>query len=319
MEQRTVPVAEGGLLAALTVILALAAVYLPVIGIAAALLWPIPIIVLVVRHGVRQGVMAAVVAGIIMALFIDPVTALQMVISFMPTGIALGWGFRCKWSAVKTFLAAFAASTAAKLAAVLLLLFVLGVNVFDIQIDVMKQSMDASVELYRSMGIDEAQLSEMSGQMERMAELVSLLIPLIVILMGMLDAVISYMVGSKILKRLGERVPVMPPFASWHLPRWILMLFGFALVGMYWGTTRELDLLYRASLNLNLVCIFAGFVQGLSLLWYAADHWGLGKAIRIIIAVVLLFNGLLMYITALTGLFDMVFDYRARMARKKNS
>ena len=104
MEQRTVPVAEGGLLAALTVILALAAVYLPVIGIAAALLWPIPIIVLVVRHGVRQGMMAAVVAGIIMALFIDPVTALQMVISFMPTGIVLGWGFRRSWSAVKVFL-----------------------------------------------------------------------------------------------------------------------------------------------------------------------------------------------------------------------
>ena len=58
---RITPLTESGLLSALTVILALAAVYLPVVGVVASLVWAIPIIVLVVRHGLRWGVMAVLV------------------------------------------------------------------------------------------------------------------------------------------------------------------------------------------------------------------------------------------------------------------
>ena len=48
---RITPLTESGLLSALTVILALAAVYLPVVGVVASLVWAIPVIVLVVRTG----------------------------------------------------------------------------------------------------------------------------------------------------------------------------------------------------------------------------------------------------------------------------
>ena len=49
---------ESGLLVAITVIMALMAVYLPIVGIAATLLWPLPIIVLIVRHGMQYGVLS---------------------------------------------------------------------------------------------------------------------------------------------------------------------------------------------------------------------------------------------------------------------
>ncbi len=91
-QHRITPMTESGLLAALTVVLALAAVYLPVIGMAAALIWPLPVLVLVVRHGVRWGLMAVVVSGVIMALLIEPMTALRLVLAFAPTGLMLGLG-----------------------------------------------------------------------------------------------------------------------------------------------------------------------------------------------------------------------------------
>ncbi len=49
-QHRITPLTESGLLAALTVVLALAAVYLPVVGIVAALIWGLPLFVLVVRQ-----------------------------------------------------------------------------------------------------------------------------------------------------------------------------------------------------------------------------------------------------------------------------
>ena len=71
-QHRITPLTESGLLAAITVVLALAAVYLPVVGMIAALIWALPIVILVVRHGWRWGIMAVFVAGIIMALVIEP-------------------------------------------------------------------------------------------------------------------------------------------------------------------------------------------------------------------------------------------------------
>lgn len=97
------PLTESGLLTALTVIMALMAVYLPVLGMVAALLWAVPIILLVVRHGLRWGIMAVVVSAVIMAVLIEPMLSLRMTISFAPTGLALGYGFRQEWPAARIF------------------------------------------------------------------------------------------------------------------------------------------------------------------------------------------------------------------------
>ena len=48
---RITPLTEGGLLAALTVVIAIASVYLPIVGPFIALLWPLPLAVLVFRMG----------------------------------------------------------------------------------------------------------------------------------------------------------------------------------------------------------------------------------------------------------------------------
>ena len=100
---RITPLTESGLLSALTVILALAAVYLPVVGVVASLVWAIPVIVLVVRHGLRWGAMAVLVSGVIMALLIEPTISLRMVLSFGPTGLVLGYAFRRRWSGAQAF------------------------------------------------------------------------------------------------------------------------------------------------------------------------------------------------------------------------
>ncbi|MBQ9479290.1 MAG: DUF2232 domain-containing protein, partial [Selenomonadaceae bacterium] len=60
------------------------------------------------------------------------------------------------------------------------------------------------------------------------------------------------------------------------------------------------------------------FVQGLSLMSFAADHFKLSKLIRRLLFLVVLLNGMLLQAVAFTGLFDMYFDYRKRLAKKKD-
>lgn len=309
---RLKPLTESSLLSALTVILALAAVYLPVIGIVAALVWALPIIVLVVRHGLRWGIMAVLVSGIIMALLIEPLLSLRMVISFAPTGLMLGVAFRRQWSGSKTFGLALLVSVVAKLMSLGLLFLVTSVNPLNLEIEAMKGGFDQTFAVYEQMGMDSAALEKSREELARGMEFLSLLLPFVVVIMGLFDTMVGYLVGCRVLRRLGHSVPQLPPFSQWHLPQFFLYLLGFALVGLYWGGTREIKWLYQASMNLNMVAMFAGIIQGLSLMSYVLMRYHVRRVLRLLLYVLVLTGGPLMQILAFTGLFDMVFDYRRR-------
>ena len=78
MENRTRSLTESGILAAVLVVLAIVAVYVPILGIVAVLLWPLPVTVLIVRHGFRWGVMALAVASLLIAMLIEPTIGLRL-------------------------------------------------------------------------------------------------------------------------------------------------------------------------------------------------------------------------------------------------
>ena len=313
-QHKITPLTESGLLAALTVVLALAAVYLPFIGMVAVLIWALPIIVLVVRHGLRWGIMAVIVAGIIMALLIEPMISLRMIISFAPTGLLLGYGFRQQWRPARIFGAVLGASLVGKLVALGLLFAITSINPLMMQVDILQESFDESFKLYESLGIDASDLEQSRNEVSQGMHMLTLLLPLVVIMMGVVDTVIGYLIGSRVLRRLGHRVNEFPPFAEWRLPRAFVYLFGFGLVSIYWGGSREIQPLYQFGLNANMVAIFAGLIQGLSLVHCVMRHYNLNTVVRVIIYVLLVMNGFFAQLIAMTGLIDMVFDYRTRLA-----
>jgi len=314
-QQRVTPLTESGLLAALLVVLGQAAVYLPVLGVVATLMWPLPVIVLVVRHGLRWGLMGLVVAGAAMSLLIEPTIAVRLVLAFGPTGLLLGYGFRQQWRGTLTFGAGLAGSIMAKLASLGFLFLLTGLNPFAGQMDLLQQSFEESFALYGQLGVPEQDIAASRDQIQTGLQAVALLLPLIIVIMGLLDTAVSYLLGTRVLRRLGHTVPVLPPFHEWRLPRAFVFLTGFALVGLYWGNSRELELLYELSVNILVCALLAGLVQGLALLSALMLHFRLSGFVRALIYTLIVINGLFLQIVALTGLFDMLFDYRRRLVR----
>lgn len=207
---RITPLTESGLLSALTVILALAAVYLPVVGVVASLVWAIPVIVLVVRHGLRWGAMAVLVSGVIMALLIEPTISLRMVLSFGPTGLVLGYAFRRRWSGAQAFGTTLVASVAGKLLTFGLLFLLTSVNPLNMQMDVMQQSFDETFAVYEQMGMDKAAIEASRAQVQEALTYLNLLLPFVVGVMGLLDAAVAYIVGSRVLRRLARDPAALP-------------------------------------------------------------------------------------------------------------
>lgn len=312
MATRVSSMTESGILAAVTVVMALIGVYVPLLGVVAVLLWPLPILVLIVRHGLKWGVMAVIVAGVLTAVLIEPIVSLRLALAFAPGGIMLGFGFRSSWSSVKTLGVGIVASMAAKLAALALLFAVTGVEPFSMQFDMMEESFQSTAEMYKSLGMSEAQLDESREVFTQNLSLMRLLVPLLVIMMGLMDTLVNYAVGSAVLRRLGHPVEKLPAFVEWRLPVAFLYLFGFSIIGVYWGTTRSIDLLYRASLNLFMLSVFAGFIEGVAVYFYAARYFRWPKFLAGLFIALVFLSPFLARTLCFVGILDMALDYRKR-------
>jgi uncharacterized protein YybS (DUF2232 family) len=313
---RITPLTEGGLLAALTVVIAIASVYVPLVGPFIALLWPLPLAVLVLRHGMRQGFMAMLVAGAALAMLIEPMIALRLAAAYGPLGLMLGYGYRKGLSGLKLFPLAFLAAVAGELVVLGLIFAVFGNNPFAMLMDGLKSAFDSTFALYEQAGMPAEEIEAGRAQIDTGLLLMSQLGPLLIVLLGLLDAGAAFFFGGKILHRLGHEVPQLPPFADWRLPKAFAYLFGFAMVGLYWGGTRQIEWLYQAALNADMLALFAGLIQGLALMAAVMNKFKVNGFWRWLFYILILINGLFAQILAFTGLFDMVFDYRRRFSRR---
>ncbi len=317
MNTSTRPTVEGGLLIAVSLILGLASVYLPVLGAVLEFFWTVPFTILTVRQGLSKAITALIAATILLILFVGPVLALRLSIAFGPIGLAVGWCISKKFNAVQIFIVTLGAAFAAQVLSMAFLFFVMDIDFIDTQITLIREAFEDSFAMYEGMGVDQATLEQARASVEPTISTMILLMPTIIMLMALLNALISYWASKMILRKLGVAMPDFPPFAEWRFPIVFLYMMGFALIGMYWGVTRGLDTLYNMSINANLLAMLVGMIQGFSLISFAADRYKLSKIVRRLIYIVVLVNGLLLQAVAFTGLFDMYFDYRKRLTQKK--
>ena len=316
--QKVKPLTEGGILAAISVVMALTSIYVPLLGTIVAFIWPLPIIILVVRHGLRWGILASVVSGILIALLIHPMQAISMTVAFGLVGLVIGYNYRQGYGAFKSLLMAMAASIISKIAVLALGALLLNINPMSMQIDIMKEAFSTSIDIYRSSGMSENEIAQLETNFKTGLDTISLLFPIIIVMAGMLDAYINFIVSGRVLRRLGTLdLVTLKPFTQWRFSLWVVYLYAFSLIGMYWGPQLKSDLLFQVSLNANIFANLLGFVQGLTLLGYAADHYKLGKFIRVFGVIVLATNGFFLQVISLTGLFDIIFDIRRRMAARR--
>ena len=316
-EQGARPVATAGVMTAAAVVYALAAIYLPMLTMLMGMLWPVFIALVTLRAGLRWGVLTAASALLLMMLLVTPVTGAFFVLSFAPTGLALGALFARQAGTLQALTAGAMASLAGKAAAALMMLLLFGLNPFALDVSMAEQTMDETLGVYRTLGMDEAQIAETRTASMAVLELFVLMLPALFLGSSVLEVAVCFAVLRKVLARLGIPAAPFPAFTQWRLPVLFPYLFAFSLIGVYWGTTRDIAWLYQASLNGYLIAFIAGLVQGASLLQTLMNRFQVSPFVRALLYIFILLNGILTQLLSWTGLFDMVFDYRRRMGQQK--
>lgn len=312
MGKSVTPMVEGGLLVAITIILGLVAVFLPLFGILVEFFCAVPLAVLTTRQGVGKGLTALFVAFILLSMLISPLPAIRLTLSYGICGVVFGWCLRKNFGAVRIFFTLMVVASAAQFVTLALLIVLLDVNLIETQIEMIRESFAESFAMYESLGVEPERIAEAKGQVEPALQTLALLMPSLMMMTALANSTATWLTAHWIFPKLQMKVPTLPPFAEWRFP--VLFLYTAIIGGlsMYWGITRGWTGIQEIALNLTLVSMLIGLIQGLALLSATFDRYKVSKLIRRLFYALLILNFFLLQLVAITGLMDMVFDYRKR-------
>ena len=311
------PTIEGGLLVAITVIMGLVTVYVPIIGMFVEFFCAVPLAVLTARQGAGKGLSALFVTFILLSMLISPILAVRLALSFGICGVALGWCVRKNFDAVRIFFMTLVVASAAQVVSILLLIAVMDVNLIEEQIEMVRESFAESFKMYEEMGVEPERIDEAKTQVEPALQTLVFLMPTLIMLTALINAVAVWLTARWIFPKLQMKIPQLPPFAQWKLPSLFFYTTIIGGLGLYWGFTRGWTEIYEISLNLLIVSAIIGLIQGLALLSFIFDKYNVSKLMRRLLYVILILNMFLIQIVAITGLLDMLFDYRKKFFERR--
>lgn len=314
MEQkRATPLTTAGCFAAVMLILALLSTYVPIFSFIGYFIMPIPISVTYMKYGIRQALLLGITAGILMGIFIDPLTAVIQLLTFGSVGIAVGAGFRHEWPPVRMLLGVTAALIGTAIVLTGLVYAVMDINVITTLGNTFNMVVDNMLAQYKNSGMSEIQLAEANVQLEQVRQMLPVLMPMVVCLAAAVIAYINIKVSQVMLIRLGFSVRPFLPIRYWEISRSMIYLYILAIVMKYWGTTRDIQWLNIIGINLNQMAFFFICIQGIAFAFYFLDHrFKIGTGVQALLLVMFFVLPVFSYLAFIIGIIDMLANYRKK-------
>jgi uncharacterized protein YybS (DUF2232 family) len=298
---------EGAILAALTAIIASVGFIAPPV---AVLLSPLPIMLLVIRWGMRIAVLASIIAAAALLQFAGPLNAASAVAMFAPLGLALGWGVRRGLAAQWTILVgsvAFLLATVAMFAAASGLMHQDLVGDF---ITAQIQAMRTAMNLQQRLGAPAEQIKQMQQAVEMVPQFFRSAFPVAIALGALLWSYMCYLVARMVLRRVGHPLPAVPPILTWRLSAAIasIMLWAAAVASL---AALRAPNLRGVALDAMLVNFFVFGFQGVLVGVAWANRRGYPAFVQILVGFMLLGAGMLPLLgLAILGMLDTWWDFR---------
>ncbi len=262
---------------------------LPVFTLAVVVIWPLPVVYLALRQGMRRAGFMIVIAALINGLVFNPLLSLVTVAGFGFIGFVMASALLEKFQARRILLMTVAAAVISNL--VLASVLILGTP----------QSLEASLTDLIREAAEPLIGEELSPMLEMQMRMIVQLLPSILMISGIVTGILNYYFVHWFLKIKDINVPTYKSVARWHFPAGIVSLVVV------------LGLLFRGNtimFNLAALGLFSVFLQGFAAgLYFVRKKTGSRMyGWLYIMAVVLIPVFPLLLIVA--GLLDIWLDFR---------
>jgi uncharacterized protein YybS (DUF2232 family) len=317
---RTQGLTEGAILAALVALLVVASRYFPPFAIVAQYLCPVPLALLVIRHGVRIATIAGVVAALIGVVLGGPLIGLAILIGIAPMGVAIGLGARRRWDPVRIIalasLVAFV-SIAFSFAGVLAggpsgtagILKEMNASI--------ERSIEWSTRFYARLGVPLADQEKRAQELRQFMRLLPYVFPAMLLMGAVAAAWVNHEVSRRILRRFGYQLAALPPMRAWRVPGVAVWLLPIALLSVaVSGYLGRPPIVESIGQSLLILLSTAFTLNGLIALWVILGNLELSSRERTIVTVaVALFSSslpVLALVLVVLGLIDSLQHVRER-------
>lgn len=310
---------ESAFLAALAVVIILLAEYAPVIGTVAAFLGPVPVAVVVSRHGLKWGGLSAAVATFISMTFLNPIIALGAGLTLVLGGLSLGYGIMKRLDAEKTLLLMTVAAIFVVIANIFVSAYALGLGpkallkqITESMVSGIQQGAQLAAKL-TGKPFDAAEWAS-TGQalITFFDETLRQIIVGLIITAAAIHAYLNYTVSGAVLRRFGVPVNELPPFSRWIFPPWLGLLFLLAstVPAAFVDELNTYPLIRTVVMNLLAGTFFFVLFDGLSLLAYYLKRARMPGFLIAFLGIYIVASPSFSFIAQVCGALDAMMDFR---------
>jgi len=220
--------AESALLAAITVLLMFLGAFLPVAGFFVVVMWPLPVMLVILRHGLRYGLMTVAVTVVLSTVFLGIIQAVLAGLTIVGLiGLVYGVGLLRRWSGPTLVGTGTGVIAVSFLITLSLAGPLMGIDLITQIQSTAVQSAEILAESYAGAGV--ASPEELAAELESAVAMMDTVFPAMIMMSAFLYSLWTFAATRLILPRLGYTVPHLPAFDRWRAPIWLAVV----LLGSY--------------------------------------------------------------------------------------
>ncbi|BAF61069.1 MAG: YybS family protein [Pelotomaculum sp.] len=265
---KTRALAEWGLLTALAVVIGLAGVFLPPLYFFTAVLFPVPLILLVMKLDSCYGLAGLAAAAVFLIIFVPAPAAVVLIVQYGLLGILYGILFKNRVSSGATVSAGLLGACVLALAAACLVYALTGENPFVFDEENVRAAEQWLAENYGAGALKNVPPELQGDFSKKIISFMELFIPGQFVITSAFAAAVTYFLARAVLIRLGFSLPPALAFSRITLP-WYSIYGLIAGLGLTLaGDQFSVPAAARAGKNILFVLFYVYLVLGVSVAAY---------------------------------------------------
>jgi uncharacterized protein YybS (DUF2232 family) len=313
----TKSIVEGAFLAAITAVIFIISIYIPLLGTLVSFLCPLPIIILCLRHSLKFAIISTFISGILVSILAGPWQGIMVLLGFGILGLTLGFVIKKDLSLTDIIMVGSVASLISKGLILLIGFWFLDINPVLFDVEEINRVITQSLNFYNSMGLSPEQFSSMKESLTQTINIIRIAFPGMIILASIFDAIINYWVARLVLKRFGYKLSTFASFSKWRASKSFFWSYFLGVILIFLGAKYNLPLLSKIGVNIQLFFSVVFLIYGLSLTGFILERFKIKNFLKWVIYILVCFQPFLSQIATWAAMLDIWIDFRKLITAKE--
>lgn len=274
------------------------------------LFYPVPFIILGVRHNTKYNIYGVLASNILIGVFVDIFTDKLIFLILGLISIILTYMINKKYKSHQILAGGIIGIIATSLLSVTIIGYMTGVSFLSKISTFLTESMKLNLNMLKEMEISTYEFSMMKDTLMAIVEYTIIIIPATLIIFAVFVVYINYWMSTAILRRLGHRTVEIPRFMYFKLPSNAIM--GAVVIIAAALVVRYMKLFYYETIFINTLILisFVFFMQGLSVTVFLMNKRKMHKITKAILIFLIIVNVPISLLISFIGLLDVIIDFR---------